>query len=75
MRRDFANRSIDEPVEMFGYRKALRSEIEALIAYNRLLRAMTDLALRGTAPANLASVAASVGDSPIVDFPALRHHR
>lgn len=74
VRRDFANSSIDEPVEMLGYRTALRSEIEALMEYNRVLRAMADLALRGTVPETPESVARSVRDSPIVEVSAVRHH-
>lgn len=71
VRQDFADSSIDGPVELLGYRKALRSEIEALMEYNRVLRAMADLALRGTVPE---SVAQGVGDSPIVEVSAVRHH-
>jgi len=48
VRQDFANRSIDAPVELLAYRKALCAEIEALVECNRLLRAMADLALRET---------------------------
>lgn len=74
VRQDFANSSIDGPVEMLGYRKALRAEIQSLREYNRVLRAMADLALRGTVPDGLECAAPSVRDSPIVELSALRHH-
>jgi hypothetical protein len=48
VRQDFENRFIDEPVEILAYRKALSAELEALLECNRVLRAMADLALRGT---------------------------
>lgn len=74
VRQDFANSSIDGPVEMLGYRKALRAEIQALREYNRVLRAMADLALPRAVPETLESVAGSVRNSPIVAVPAVRHH-
>src|SRR5690242_10687318 len=74
VRQDFTNSSIDGPLELLGYRKALRSEIEALMEYNRVLRAMADLALRGTATERPESVVQAVRDSPIVEVSAVRHH-